>query len=155
MMQPEKSQTSQESSDRENYDVELNIPPELVLVKLVVDLGISLMEIRGYEEHDRDAIQLAIHEMLVNAIRYGSHDNPDSRVIVRFAFRGDCFYTDIEDEGSGFELEHLSDPTTPDNILKEAGRGIFLAQQLTHKFHVEKLPKKGFRVSFCRYKNHH
>jgi serine/threonine-protein kinase RsbW len=32
----------------------------------------------------------------------------------------------IKDEGRGFKLEAVPDPTRPENILKESGRGIHI-----------------------------
>ena len=150
-MEPASREQMTPKPHHDRFEVELNIPPEMELIRLVVDLGVSLMEIRSYSQSDRDAIKLAVHEMLVNAIRYGSHDNPDARITIRYSFRGDCIHTDIEDEGTGFDMRDIPDPTRPENLLKDTGRGVFLAQQLTHKFQVEKLPRKGFRVSFCRF----
>ncbi len=136
----------------ENLLVELDIPSEMILIPMVVDLGISLMEIRGYLEQDLQAVKLAIHETLVNAIQYGNRGNPSARVHIKFYIKDDCFYTDIDDEGTGFEIDALSDPTQPENILKPSGRGIFLVRNLTEDFKVTKLPNKGVRVTFCRLK---
>jgi serine/threonine-protein kinase RsbW len=32
----------------------------------------------------------------------------------------------IEDEGTGFDIHELADPTAPENLEKTGGRGIFL-----------------------------
>ena len=138
---------------KEDFVVELNIPSDMDLVTLVVELGTALMELRQYSTDDREAIRFAIHETLVNAIRHGNREKSDARVGVKFYFKGPCFYTDIEDEGAGFDPENLPDPTDPENILKQNGRGIFLVQQLTENFKVERLPNRGMRVSFCRLKH--
>jgi serine/threonine-protein kinase RsbW len=37
----------------------------------------------------------------------------------------------VEDEGKGFDYEHLPDPTSPENIEKVGGRGIFLMKHLS------------------------
>jgi len=136
-----------------DFQVDLNIPPDLQLVKIVSSLAASLMELRGYDEDDQEAIRFAIHETLVNAIQYGSRSRSDARITIKLYFIGQCFYTDIEDEGEGFSIEDISDPTSPDNLLKANGRGLFLVKQLTQQFEVTNLPDKGVRVSFCRLKH--
>jgi serine/threonine-protein kinase RsbW len=148
------SENSPEPSHRvkEDFEVDLNIPSDLELIRMVVDLGASLMEIRGYSDDDRHSIRLAIHETLINAIRHGSINHPNARVSVHFSFKDQCFHTDIEDEGAGFDLKDLPDPTAPENLLKNSGRGIFMVRQLTENFTVERLPNHGVRVSFCRFK---
>ena len=39
----------------------------------------------------------------------------------------------VEDEGSGFDHESLPDPTSPENVDKIKGRGIFLIKNLADK----------------------
>ena len=36
----------------------------------------------------------------------------------------------VRDEGAGFDFDNLPDPTAPENLLKENGRGIFLMRNL-------------------------
>ena len=72
------------SSVSEDLLVELNIPSEIELVQMVSELGVALMELRGFEEHDIHAVKLAIHETLINAIKYGSIENPAARVRIKF-----------------------------------------------------------------------
>jgi len=40
-----------------------------------------------------------------------------------------CFR--IKDEGKGFDPDTIPDPTAPENLLKENGRGIFLMKSLS------------------------
>ena len=42
-----------------------------------------------------------------------------------------CLAFKISDEGCGFDHESLPDPTSPENILKIGGRGVFLMKQLS------------------------
>jgi serine/threonine-protein kinase RsbW len=37
----------------------------------------------------------------------------------------------ISDDGPGFNVDELPDPTAPENIMKLGGRGVFLMQQLS------------------------
>ena len=39
----------------------------------------------------------------------------------------------IEDEGGGFDFNNLPDPTSPENLEKVKGRGIFLIKNLSDK----------------------
>ena len=40
----------------------------------------------------------------------------------------------IADEGNGFDIDRLADPTLPENLEKESGRGIFIAKSLVDGF---------------------
>ena len=42
----------------------------------------------------------------------------------------DAFCFSVSDEGSGFDFLNLPDPTAPQNILNEHGRGVYLMQNL-------------------------
>jgi len=140
------------STKKDDFTVELNIPSQMDMISLAVNLSSAMMEFRGYDKKDQDIIRLAIHETLINAIKYGSKDNKNARINLRFYFKESGFYTDIEDEGKGFDLKKLDDPTASKNILKPDGRGIFLVKQMTEDFKVTALPGKGFRVTFSRLK---
>ena len=48
----------------------------------------------------------------------------------------------IEDEGEGFDLALLPDPTEPENIEKTGGRGIFLIKHLSDDVKFEEGGKK-------------
>jgi serine/threonine-protein kinase RsbW len=48
----------------------------------------------------------------------------------------------IEDEGPGFDINELKDPTEPENIEKPGGRGIFLIKHLTDEVKFEEEGRK-------------
>jgi serine/threonine-protein kinase RsbW len=57
----------------------------------------------------------------------------------------------VEDEGGGFDLETCTeDPTTPENLEREDGRGLFLMQALMDR--VERLsgPANVVRLTLIR-----
>jgi len=37
----------------------------------------------------------------------------------------------VSDQGPGFDFENLPDPTSPENLLRIGGRGVFLMRQLS------------------------
>lgn len=77
-------------------------------------------------------------EAVTNAIRHGNRLDPEK--LVRLDVRVFREHIDIlvEDEGTGFERETLSDPREADNLLKEGGRGIFLIEELADEVAYEK-----------------
>lgn len=86
-------------------------------------------------EHDRFVnFQIAISEALVNAIVHGNKENPEKFVYIEIEFDQISLTIKIKDEGAGFELEEIPDPTDNSNILKEHGRGIFIIKSFVDKF---------------------
>jgi serine/threonine-protein kinase RsbW len=78
--------------------------------------------------------QIAISEALVNAIVHGNKENPEKSVFIEINFDKEKLETKIKDQGNGFILEDIPDPTENNNLLKEHGRGIFIIKSLVDKF---------------------
>lgn len=82
-------------------------------------------------EDIRGKITLSIMEAVNNSILYGNKQ--DSQKLVKLAaFKGrqKTVFT-VEDEGEGFDFKNIPDPTTPENLEKATGRGLYLMTHLT------------------------
>jgi serine/threonine-protein kinase RsbW len=79
-------------------------------------------------------LQIAISEALVNAIVHGNKENPEKFVCIDICYDKSMLTVKIKDEGEGFNLEEIPDPTNNNNLLKEHGRGIFIIKSLVDKF---------------------
>lgn len=75
-------------------------------------------------------ILVATTEAIINAIQHGNKNNPDKKVKLTITANKKAILVIVEDEGEGFDPSKLEDPRTPENILKERGRGIFIIKQL-------------------------
>ncbi len=76
-------------------------------------------------------IPVALSEALANAILRANKEDPVKQVYVHSAIDNERVVIEIRDEGPGFDLRHsLRDPTLPENITREDGRGLFLMTQL-------------------------
>lgn len=87
----------------------------------------------GVNEEAYGNVLIAVTEAVNNAIQHGNRENENLQisVSVKDSKKEVCF--SVKDEGLGFDFNNLPDPTAPDNILKESGRGIFLMQNLADK----------------------
>ncbi|HET9949209.1 MAG TPA: ATP-binding protein, partial [Longimicrobiales bacterium] len=74
--------------------------------------------------------RVGLTEALSNAMLYGNSRDPSKRVLVEIAFRGRRIEARVTDQGPGFDPSAVPDPTTPENITKPCGRGLFLMRQL-------------------------
>ena len=61
---------------------------------------------------------------------YGNRSDRSKRVRVELTITAQAIITRVTDEGQGFDYERVPDPTTPESLLKPAGRGIFLMRKL-------------------------
>ena len=79
-----------------------------------------------WNKDDRFAIQMAVEEALMNAIKHGNECNPEKPVQVILKFSDKQFYGKITDQGGGFDPDCIRDPTTDDNVDQACGRGVML-----------------------------
>ena len=76
-------------------------------------------------------IMIAVTEAVNNAIRHGNKDNSSKNVLISLSLEDGMIKFKIQDEGDGFNFHQLPDPTSPENISKPGGRGIFLMKHLS------------------------
>ena len=76
-------------------------------------------------------ISLSVIEAVNNAILSGNKLSADKLVTLEAWMDPEKFYVSVADEGEGFDYTHIPDPTLPDNLTKDAGRGLYLMKTLT------------------------
>jgi len=79
---------------------------------------------------------IAVTEALVNAIIHGNKNNPSKKVDLKLSYDKNSLCASVKDEGEGFDVKNVPDPTIGENLLKESGRGIFLIRSLVDKVEV-------------------
>ena len=75
-------------------------------------------------------IMIAVIESVNNAILHGNQTNKDKNVRLSANLQEGQVLFSITDEGPGFDHKNLPDPTSPENVEKIGGRGIFLMKNL-------------------------
>ena len=115
--------------------LDLRIPSQLQHIE-----GVVAAVLRGCAGEAFEARQLALNlpvaltEALSNAILRGNGEDAGKEVRVRVELRDDALVVEVEDEGQGFDLEACTeDPTTPENLGREDGRGLFLMRALVDR----------------------
>lgn len=91
-------------------------------------------------------ILIAVTEGVNNAIIHGNKLNASLSVRVGVLNNEEWVCFSIKDQGSGFDPESIPDPTAPENLLKENGRGIFLMKNLSDEVTFE---DRGTIVNVC------
>jgi serine/threonine-protein kinase RsbW len=82
----------------------------------------------GFDEPERHRIAMAVREITVNAITHGNRCEAGKKVTIDFSVSPQELVIQIRDQGKGFDANGLPDPLAPDNLLRQSGRGIFLAR---------------------------
>jgi serine/threonine-protein kinase RsbW len=76
-------------------------------------------------------IMIAVTEAVNNAIKHGNNNNKTKNVHLSLSLQDSLIKFIVKDEGEGFNYENLPDPTSPENLEKPGGRGIFLMKHLS------------------------
>jgi len=76
-------------------------------------------------------IMIAVTEAVNNAIKHGNASDRSKNVLLSLMLYDSLIKFIIKDEGSGFNFHSLPDPTSPENLEKIGGRGIFLMKHLS------------------------
>jgi anti-sigma regulatory factor (Ser/Thr protein kinase) len=79
--------------------------------------------------------RVSLTEALSNAMLYGNERDPEKRVRVEVIVGEREIQARVTDEGSGFDPGVIPDPTSPDNLEKSGGRGLFLMRELMDEVH--------------------
>lgn len=78
----------------------------------------------GLGEDFISSIDLAVRESVANAVKHGNRFDETKQVEIRLTRTDDGFEMTVRDHGDGFDPNAIPDPTDPENLLKESGRGI-------------------------------
>lgn len=95
-------------------------------------------------------IMIAVTEAVNNAIKHGNKDVSTKNVTLSLSLQDGLIKFKVQDEGDGFNFQHLPDPTSPENISKPGGRGIFLMKHLCDEVDFK---ENGKVVELCFYMN--
>ncbi len=92
----------------------------------------------------------ALREAVANAIRHGNRQDPELRVLVDYTIQEREATIRVEDEGEGFEPRQVPDPTSPENLLRPSGRGIFYMRQFMDRVEFSRATAGGTVVIMVR-----
>jgi serine/threonine-protein kinase RsbW len=112
--------------------LELQIRNDVTEIEGVVDLVRRECEAKRFARTQLMLnLPVALTEALSNAILRGNRDDPGKSVRVHVRVDDAALVVDVMDEGTGFDLDAcMMDPTTPDRVHREDGRGLFLMHKL-------------------------
>ena len=85
----------------------------------------------GINEEIYGNILISLTEAVNNAIIHGNKEDDSKTVRIKLLEKRNQIAFQISDDGPGFNVDELPDPTAPENIMKLGGRGVFLMQQLS------------------------
>ena len=113
----------------ESFAKEVDLPYcDLNIEALQVEIATELSS-RNYPKEGVFAVRLAIEEALVNAYRHGNKRDSAKRVTFQCAIDGHAAQFEVGDEGRGFDISSVPDPTDEANLEVPSGRGLLLMRE--------------------------
>lgn len=111
--------------------VSIQIPSITDNIRMIESFIDNAKEKFDLDEDMYGNIMIAVTEAVNNAIKHGNSGNSAKNVFLSLTLNDSLLKFVIRDEGPGFDHDNLPDPTSPENIEKPGGRGIFLMKHLS------------------------
>ncbi len=118
-------------------ELKRSLPSEVAAISPFVDKLMLLFRKCGCVPEGESDVEIALREALANAIIHGNHQDPLKHVYVRWCCKPDEVSIAVKDEGQGFDINTITDPTGPENIGSVHGRGIYLMKAVMDEVRFE------------------
>lgn len=106
--------------------IEFEVPSQISLMHSILDYLMKRVEKSGVINPENSNLFIALDEAFVNAVKHGN--KYDATKLVRISAEvstKEARFT-IEDEGEGFNVAEIPDPTDTANLFKTSGRGVLI-----------------------------
>src|ERR1051326_5971095 len=129
---------------------ELTIPSRLDQMEAVHHVIEQAVKEYQLNEELAHWIELSISESMINAIQHGNKADPAKEATLKISSNGDNIEIIVEDQGCGFKLEKVADPTDTANLLKPSGRGILIIRSFMDEVDLSQREGGGCRLRMVK-----
>lgn len=106
------------------YSIEITSDPQNLIT---VEEFVSFLSAEANLNPDRLAgLLIAVTEATTNAIIHANKKDPEKIVKISASIDENYLTITVKDQGTGFDPEKIPDPTAPENLMKDSGRGLYL-----------------------------
>lgn len=84
-------------------------------------------------EKNFNKVLLCVSEAIINSIVHGHKQKEEKKILIQVISEETDVKITITDEGEGFDITSIADPTTKSNLKKESGRGIHIIKSISDK----------------------
>ncbi len=96
------------------------------LLPEIEDWIMEIAQEAGLNEEKYNHLALSVAEASANSIVHGNKSDKNTAVDIEVAYDSEQIEITFADQGKGFNIDEVPDPTAPENILKDSGRGIHI-----------------------------
>ncbi len=127
--------------------IEFEFPSAISLMHSILDYLMKRVEKNGIVDAENSNLFIALDEAFVNAIKHGNKFNADKIVKISAEVSPTEARFTIEDEGEGFNVAEIPDPTNPENLFKTSGRGVLIIHNIMDEV---KYNERGNRLTMIK-----
>lgn len=103
----------------------------------------------GFSDDSQHNIAMAVREAAVNAVLHGNAYDPLKKFVVAYEITPQALVITITDQGRGLDPEDIPDPLSPENLMKNSGRGIFLIRAFMDEVKIRNL-NPGMEITLIK-----
>ncbi len=122
-----------------HIQLELSLRSEVSAISPFVDTFMRLIRKCKWVPGSEKDVETALQEALANAVVHGNHEDREKKVYIGCRGGTDEISIVIRDEGQGFDTGAVPNPTAPENIESNHGRGIYLMTALMDEVRFEQV----------------
>jgi serine/threonine-protein kinase RsbW len=129
---------------------ELTLPSALESLEEIDKATLRVSRLAGLDTDATTAVAIAMIEAVTNAVVHGNRRSPKKVVRVRYRWAPGRITVDVHDEGEGFDLSCVLDPTDPLRCMECSGRGIFIMRQVMDSVEFDMSGGRGTTVTMTK-----
>lgn len=127
----------------------MTIPSDLNYLAAVDEFVEGKIRSFGVADSDIADIAISVSELINNAVTHGNKSDRSKQVEIEVGRADGSVVISVTDQGGGFNPDKIDDPRKKENLLKEAGRGMFIVESLMDKVDIS-LTTDGTRITITK-----
>ncbi len=108
----------------------LTIPSDPMKLEEVDSFMVRWIKGLPFTEDQLDDVGISLSEAVNNAIEHGNAGDISKQVTIVLTRIEGGIRIEVTDQGGGFNPDCVADPTDPENLLSESGRGLLILEHL-------------------------
>ncbi|QQS39756.1 MAG: ATP-binding protein [Acidobacteriota bacterium] len=129
---------------------QITISSRIEAIDEAVTKAVTYAKGLGFSDDAIFGIDMAVREAVANAVKHGNGLDESKSVEITLADIVEGLEITVRDYGRGFNVEDVPDPTNPENLLKENGRGILFMQNFVTTVEWHNHPEGGMLVRMVK-----
>jgi serine/threonine-protein kinase RsbW len=129
---------------------QLSLPSRIDSIAEAAAAAAEVAQRVGLGEEGAFGLDRAVREAVTNAVLHGNRQDESKRVELVFTEVGGELVVTVRDEGDGFDLDGVADPTAAENLLKTSGRGILFMRTFMDTVEWQRHPEGGTVVRMTK-----